>query len=221
MADVLLHAVAVVRHDRSAIATAADSSSPSPDSGLNPALVETLQRCGIRAWWLMCSGAGRCVSSSAHRGHGDSAFRLISFWALREFITLTPTRLGDHRALFWVFFFFTPLQYCWWAWATSHYGLYQRSDSGLRASCSSRRGSRMAGDYKRFLERTAKIQAGLMICVYCLSYAPALLYLPITPADRRRIEPADRARLLFFFVLMVQTQRRACSMPGASCWGDT
>ena len=31
----------------------------------------------------------------------------------------------------------------------------------------------MAGDYKRFLERTAKIQAGLLICVYCLSYAPA------------------------------------------------
>ncbi len=36
----------------------------------------------------------------------------------------------------------------------------------------------MAGDYKRFLERTAKIQAGLLICVYCLSYAPALLTLP-------------------------------------------
>ena len=38
-------------------------------------------------------------------------FGLISFWALREFITLTPTRLGDHRTLFWVFFVFTPLQY--------------------------------------------------------------------------------------------------------------
>jgi phosphatidate cytidylyltransferase len=35
----------------------------------------------------------------------------------------------------------------------------------------------MAGDYKRFLERTAKIEAGLLICVYCLSYAPALLTL--------------------------------------------
>ncbi len=38
-------------------------------------------------------------------------FGLISFWALREFITLTPTRPADHRALFWVFFFCTPLQY--------------------------------------------------------------------------------------------------------------
>ena len=38
-------------------------------------------------------------------------FGLISFWALREFITLTPTRPGDHRTLFWVFFLFTPLQF--------------------------------------------------------------------------------------------------------------
>ena len=38
-------------------------------------------------------------------------FGLISFWALREFITLTPTRPGDHRTLFWVFFLLTPLQF--------------------------------------------------------------------------------------------------------------
>ena len=41
----------------------------------------------------------------------------------------------------------------------------------------------MAGDYKRFLERTAKIQAGLLICVYCLSYAPALLTLRLPPVS--------------------------------------
>ena len=38
-------------------------------------------------------------------------FGFISFVALREFITITPTRLGDHRALFWAFVLFTPLQY--------------------------------------------------------------------------------------------------------------
>ena len=38
-------------------------------------------------------------------------FVFTSFWALREFITLTPTRPGDHRTLFWVFFVITPLQY--------------------------------------------------------------------------------------------------------------
>jgi phosphatidate cytidylyltransferase len=30
--------------------------------------------------------------------------------ALRQFITLLPTKPGDHRTLFWVFFIITPLQ---------------------------------------------------------------------------------------------------------------
>jgi phosphatidate cytidylyltransferase len=41
----------------------------------------------------------------------------------------------------------------------------------------------------------AKIQSGLLVCVYCLSFAPALLYL-------KDIQPAERSRLLFFFVTM-------------------
>jgi len=59
-----------------------------------------------------------------------------------------------------------------------------------------------ASDYKRFLERTAKIQAGLVVCVYCLSFAPALLQIPIPGAA-----DADRSgnfRLLFFLILLVQ-----------------
>ena len=89
----------------------------------------------------------------------------------------------------------------------------------------------MAGDYKRFLERTAKIQCGLLICVYCLSYAPALLTLKkdakaqeqtravavdaTKSAEEKNAENkqptviGDRdagvgPRLLFFFVLIVQ-----------------
>jgi phosphatidate cytidylyltransferase len=61
----------------------------------------------------------------------------------------------------------------------------------------------LAGDYKRFLERTAKIQAGLLICVYCLSYAPALLTLKLPPLPDSS-GPGANARLLFFFVLIVQ-----------------
>ena len=63
----------------------------------------------------------------------------------------------------------------------------------------------LAGDYKRYLERCAKIQSGLMICVYCLSYAPALLYLNIKSPDADAVrDPGQNARLLFFFVLVVQ-----------------
>ena len=48
-----------------------------------------------------------------------------------------------------------------------------------------------SGDPKRFLERTAKIQAGLVLCIYCLSLAPALLYLDIyTTADIGKLRTA-------------------------------
>ena len=48
-----------------------------------------------------------------------------------------------------------------------------------------------SGDSKRFLERTAKIQAGLLICVYCLSYAPALLTLNLPPEEHQAARPAE------------------------------
>ena len=63
----------------------------------------------IRAWWMMVAVFGAALAAG---GLGTIIlFALISFLALREFITLTPTRRGDHRALFWIFFIFTPLQY--------------------------------------------------------------------------------------------------------------
>ena len=65
-------------------------------------------------------------------------------------------------------------------------------------------GIAMAGDYKRFLERTAKIQTGLLICVYCLSYAPALLTLPGPKSSGGVVDTGAGARLLFFFVLIAQ-----------------
>src|SRR6185295_3034604 len=56
----------------------------------------------IGAWW------GMAILFFAAMAAGRTAayilFGLISFWALREFVTLTPTRRGDHRALFLAFF---------------------------------------------------------------------------------------------------------------------
>jgi phosphatidate cytidylyltransferase len=167
-----------------------------PDVGLNPAVVRTFNS-RIRAWWLMCT----VLAASFLMGPGVTVFLfgLISFWALREFITLTPTRLGDHRTLFWVFFLFTPLQYVLVAY--DKYEMYSILIPVYGSLFILARVA-LAGDYKRFLERTAKIQAGMIICVYCLSHAPALLYL-----DLKRVSPGDdkaNARLLFFFILMVQ-----------------
>ncbi len=57
--------------------------------------------------------------------------------------------------------------------------------------------SALAGDPKRYLERNAKIQWGIMVCVYGLSHAPALLLLEFKGYEGRG------AFLLFFLVMVV------------------
>jgi phosphatidate cytidylyltransferase len=93
---------------------------------------------------------------------------------------MTPTRRADHRTLFWTFVAFTPLQYVFVA--MGWYGLYTIM---IPVYASLLVPSRIAisGDPKRFLERVAKIQAGLLICVYALSHAPALLHLDLQTSD--------------------------------------
>ena len=164
-----------------------------PDRGLDPAAVNTFNL-RLRGWWIMCT----VLAAAFWLGTTATVvlFGLVSFWALREFITLTPTRKGDHRALFWVFFLFTPLHYV--LVGLNRYDVFSVF-LPVYATLFVLARVAFAGDYKRFLERTAKIQAGLVVCVYCLSFAPALLQLPIAGAT-----PGGNFRLLFFLILLVQ-----------------
>ena len=173
------------------------------DSGLNTAVIEQFNL-RIRAWWVLC--AVLAAAFLLGRPATVVLFGLLSFWALREFITLTPTRMADHRALFWVFFIITPLQYL--LVGLNDYGLYSILIPVYAFLFIPARIA-MAGDYKRYLERCAKIQAGLMICVYCLSHAPAILYLDLNRVANAAAAPAGQpdqsanARLLFFFLLVI------------------
>ena len=56
----------------------------------------------------------------------------------------------------------------------------------------------LAGDTEDFLARTAKIQWGLMVAVYCVSHAPALLMLQIPGYE------GQQAKLLLFLIVVVQ-----------------
>jgi phosphatidate cytidylyltransferase len=146
-----------------------------PDTAINPAVVSRLNS-RVQAWWIMFA-----IVITAFLFQGPTPvvvlFGLLSFAALREFITLTPTRMGDHRALFWVFFFIAPLQYVLVGMGREYYDAYCVMIPVLLLFIPAR--IALAGDFKRFLERTAKIQASLLICVYALSFAPALLYLDL------------------------------------------
>jgi phosphatidate cytidylyltransferase len=59
--------------------------------------------------------------------------------------------------------------------------------------------SALADDPQRFLERNAKLQWGIMVCIYGMSHVPALLLL-----DFRNYR-ARTPFLVFFLVLVVQT----------------
>src|SRR3954447_10958233 len=63
----------------------------------------------IGSWWVMVVVFGGALAL------GETTtivlFAILSFMALREFWTLTPSRRGDHRALFLSFFVVLPIQY--------------------------------------------------------------------------------------------------------------
>src|SRR3954468_12626060 len=162
-----------------------------PHLGLNAAAIATFNR-RVRAWWIICALLAIAFFSPTLT---VALFGLLSFSALREFITLTPTRPGDHRALFWVFFVIVPWQY--YLVATHWYGLFSIMIPVYAFLFIPSRIA-MSGDPERFLERSAKIQWGLMICVYCLSHVPALLMVDVEHFAGKQ------ARLLFFLVVVVQ-----------------
>ena len=147
----------------------------------------------VNAWWVMVLVFA--VAFLAGKLGTIILFGAISYFALREFMTLTPTRTGDHRALSLAFFLLMPLHYYliyieWYALFSILIPVYAFL---LMPSISV-----LAQDTEHFLERAAKIQWGVMIAIYCISHAPALLVLQIPDFQ------GQNALLLFYFVLIVQ-----------------
>jgi phosphatidate cytidylyltransferase len=147
----------------------------------------------IRAWWIM--SAVFVLTIVVGQVGSLFLFALMSLLALREYITLTPTHRADHRTLLWTFFVVTPVQY--YLIGIRWYGLFAiLIPVAVFALIPTHIALR--GDTEHFLERVAEIQFGIMICVYCLSYAPALLMLKIPGFA------GQSPQLLLFLVLIAQ-----------------
>jgi phosphatidate cytidylyltransferase len=120
-------------------------------------------------------------------------FGVLSMIALREFITLAHTRRSDHRSLILAFFIVLPAQYLLvglrsFDLFTVFIPVYVFLAVPVLSA--------LAGDPERFLERNAKIQWGIMVCVFGLSHAPALLLLEFPRWQ-------GRGAFLLFFLVMV------------------
>ncbi|MCD5360963.1 MULTISPECIES: phosphatidate cytidylyltransferase [Chromobacterium] len=149
----------------------------------------------IRTWWWIVA----CFSLTL-LGNVPLAlvvFALISFLALKEYLTLCATRTADHVVLFWAYLSI-PLQYYWLG--IHWYGMfiifipvYIFLFLPMRMV--------LIGETQGFLKAAASLQWGLMICVFCLSHMAAVLTLPqLTHIG----EPAQGAMLLFYLVALTQ-----------------
>lgn len=146
-----------------------------------------------KSWWLMAALFGLALY---FRPLGPVLlFALLSFLSLRELLTLTPTRRGDHHTLFWVFFVSVPLQYLliyrnWYGLFSILLPVYGFLFIAVRTAT--------AGDTKRYLERVAKTSLAMTISVYFLSHAAALLTLPIPGYE------SQTWKLLAYLVIVAQ-----------------
>ncbi len=145
----------------------------------------------LRVSWVMATVFW--LGWAAGEGVATVLFGLLSFFALREFIGLSPTRRSDHRSLVLAFFVVLPLQYLLvWSGRYNLFTVFIPVYVFLALPVA----SALAGDPQRFLERNAKIQWGIMVCIYGLGHAPALVLLDFPGHGGRG------AFLLFFLVVV-------------------
>ena len=158
---------------------------------LSATLVNLTQR--INAWWVM---VGLLTVAFFFGRYGMTIlFALISFAALREFVTLTHSRRSDHWVLLGMFGIVIPFQY-WLVW-TAWYGLFVIF---IPVYCFLLMPAITAlhGDTERFLERVSAQQWAIMISVYCVSHVPALLTLNVPGFEDRNL------LLIAFLIIVVQ-----------------
>jgi len=147
----------------------------------------------VRSWWVLVFVFA--VAIAFKRSIAIGFFAILSFLALKEYLSLIPTRRADRRVLFWAYLC-VPLQYVWigmhWynlflifipVWAF----LWIAMRMVLR------------GDTKDFLRAAGTIHWGLMTMVFGLSHLAYLLVLP----DGKAV-PAHGAALLLFVVLLTE-----------------
>ena len=151
-------------------------------SGEQPSAVIENLNARINAWWVMLIVIGSAIAL------GNTAFIIlfgfISLFAIREFISLLPTRRGDYFPLLIAFYFVIPYQY--YLVYIDWYGLYSIFIP-LYVFLLIPIASLKQEDTTHFLERSSKIQWGLMVSVFCISHVPALMNLKLPGFEGEKI----------------------------------
>ena len=132
--------------------------------------IELAQR--IRSWWMMVSIFTAAMLMS--RTVSLVFFGFISFLALKEYLSIIPTRRADRRVLLWAYLAI-PLQYFWAG--IEWYGLFIVFIPVyvflFLPLCMV-----IVGETRDFLRSAGTLHWGLMTMVFSISHVAYLLVLP-------------------------------------------
>lgn len=147
----------------------------------------------IRSWWIMVVVFSAVIMFSQNLSLVFLSF--LSFLALKEYLSITPTRNADRRVLFWAYLSI-PVQFYWiwigWYWMFIIFiPVYVFLFLPMRMV--------MIGETRGFLQAAGTLNWGIMTTVFSLSHMAYLLVLPLSgnPA-------AGGVGLLFFLVVLTQ-----------------
>ncbi len=149
----------------------------------------------LKSWWVMAGIFA--VALLLSRTAFIVFFAFVSFLALKEYLSLIPTRRADRRVLFWAYLA-VPVQYAWIG--MDWYGMfiifipvYMFLFLPFRMV--------LTGETKGFLKATGTLHWGLMTTVFALSHLAALLVLPLSPAAADAFAAGTAGLVLFLVVL--------------------
>lgn len=154
--------------------------------------VELRQR--IRSWWVIVSALA--IALLLNRTLSLVFFGFVSFLALKEYLSLIPTRRADRRVLFWAYLTI-PFQYTWIG--IGWYGMfvvfipvYAFLFLPMRMV--------LIGETREFLHAAGTLHWGLMTMVFSISHVAALLALPATVAA-----VAGGAGLVLYLIVLTES----------------
>jgi phosphatidate cytidylyltransferase len=157
----------------------------------------------VRSWWTMV--AVFAAALSLNRNVSLVFFAFVSFLALKEYLSLIPTRRADRRALFWAYLVI-PLQYLWIG--REWYGMfiifipvYAFLFLPMRMV--------LIGETQDFLRAAGTLHWGLMTAVFSISHVAFMLVLP-----EANNPAAGGAGLVLFLVLLTE-----CNDVAQYIWG--
>ena len=147
----------------------------------------------IRSWWWMIGSL--CVVLAVSAGAAITFFGFVSFLALKEFLSIVPTRQADRRVICWAYLAI-PIQFYW-----VYIGWYGMFIIFVPVYLFLFMPMRMVliGETEGFIRSAALLHWAVMLTVFCVSHIPYLLTLEPLNAEAGSIGP------VLFLLLMTES----------------